>query len=1067
MSDHPSSVDLAHIPPTPTILSSTGVSTPNPDYIHWHQQDQILLGWLRSSLSESLLGQTSFATTSSALWDYLQKSFSAVSRARLSALLRQLRTTSKGGLSCSDYIQQMRTFADELSFIGAPVSDDDLMRYILEGLGSEFNPIVVTANARSEPFSFTDLMSLILSHESLLQTQLSTLTASATNNPVGFYSNPRSATNNPVAPPSYTPQPNFRPNFRPRAPRPQSLVFNPPPNSYMPSPNSGPPLLPNPPRPVHQQWAPLTPNRPTYLPPQSYQYPATQNQPTPAPANTSKPVSYCQICTLRGHTADECWHRYDSRYGLSSSTSRSINPPYQAHVALPASSPASSTWVIDSGATHHVTGDINNLSNFIPYTSVEALHIGDGSAMPIANTGSSSLSFSNFSLELCDILYVPSFTTNLLSLSKLLLDNNILIEFSSSCAIFKDPLTKTVLLQAPIHKGLYTIPLPFSPQAFIGNKASADVWHMRLGHPSSSTTLHVLNFNNLRCSSKSISFCTFPFQAAAHTSSHGDHFDGNALPLASLFRPHSISQTELVTVGSSNLNSNCAAPPDAAQLAAVHSGAARSSTVAPIRIFNESPAHDSPSSDHSAPSSSSLPLSTSQPLTQPPPSSTTASHPMVTRSKDNTRKPRVFTDHVAYLSTSPDSEPLNFTQANSSSQWRQAMVQEINALSQNQKWILVPPPIGHNIVGCKWVYRIKRNSDGSIARYKAWLVAKGFTQEEGVDYFETFSPVVRPTTIRLVLSIAVQHNWPLKQLDVQNVFLHGELHETVYMAQPPGFTDLTAPSHVCLLKKALYGLKQSPRAWFNTLSSALIAFGFKGSQYDPSLFVYSSNGKLAFLLIYVDDLMLTGNDSSLLSTLLHFLQTKFAIKDLGSLHFFLGIEVTSSPHGLILTQTKYILDLLHKTKMLDSNPCGSPMISHPPLNQTDGDPMDNPSFYRAIVGSLQYATITRPDIAFAVNKCSQFMHSPTTVHWAAVKRILRYLNGSPSYGIHFTASLPFLLHAYSDSDWAGCPVTGVQPLAFAFIMVQISSPGAPRNSTLSHAQALKLSIVALLQLAPN
>lgn len=189
------------------------------------------------------------------------------------------------------------------------------------------------------------------------------------------------------------------------------------------------------------------------------------------------------------------------------------------------------------------------------------------------------------------------------------------------------------------------------------------------------------------------------------------------------------------------------------------------------------------------------------------------------------------------------------------------------------------------------------------------MVAKGFYQEEGVDFFETFSPVVRPTTIRIVLTVVVSHGWPLWQLDVQNTFLHGDLHETVFLHQPPGFVDSSHPHHVCRLSKALYGLKQSPRAWFHTLSSSLLDHSFIASHYDPSLFILSSHASLIFVLVYVYDIIVTGSNSTQVSSLISALQQKFALKDLGPLHFFLGIEVTTNQHGLSLSQNRYIKDL--------------------------------------------------------------------------------------------------------------------------------------------------------------
>lgn len=158
------------------------------------------------------------------------------------------------------------------------------------------------------------------------------------------------------------------------------------------------------------------------------------------------------------------------------------------------------------------------------------------------------------------------------------------------------------------------------------------------------------------------------------------------------------------------------------------------------------------------------------------------------------------------------------------------------------------------------------------------------SKEHGVDFFDTFSPVVRPATIRIVLTLALTYGWSLRQLDVQKAFLHGELLETVYMQQPPGFVDPSNPNHVCLLSKALYCLKQSPRAWFHTLSMTLLDLGFIASKYDPSLFVFRSKDRIMVLLVYVDDIILTGNDPGGLQELIGTLQNRFAIKDLGGLH---------------------------------------------------------------------------------------------------------------------------------------------------------------------------------------
>ncbi|KAD5961410.1 hypothetical protein E3N88_12883 [Mikania micrantha] len=301
-----------------------------------------------------------------------------------------------------------------------------------------------------------------------------------------------------------------------------------------------------------------------------------------------------------------------------------------------------------------------------------------------------------------------------------------------------------------------------------------------------------------------------------------------------------------------------------------------------------------------------------------------------------------------------------------------------------------------------------------------------------IDYADTFSPVVKATTIRLVLSLAVTQQWPLRQLDIQNAFLHGDLQETVYLQQPPGFVDPAKPDHVCLLHKSLYGLKQAPRAWFHQLSTTLHKLGFQGSKTDPYLFVYSSGGTLLYMLVYVDDIVLTGNNPQVIDTVVQQLGHSFPVQDMGRLSYFLGVEVLQKGPDILLSQQKYILELLQKAGLTDSKPLSSPISTSANLALGDSPPFDNPARYRQVVGALQYATLSRPDISYAVNKVCQFMHFPTTNHWSTVKRILRYLKGTISYGLLVQQNSSPVLHAYadatfntltafSDADWAGCP----------------------------------------------
>jgi histone deacetylase 1/2 len=395
-----------------------------------------------------------------------------------------------------------------------------------------------------------------------------------------------------------------------------------------------------------------------------------------------------------------------------------------------------------------------------------------------------------------------------------------------------------------------------------------------------------------------------------------------------------------------------------------------------------------------------------------------------TRLQSGVRKEKVYTDGTIKYKHSwftASGEPTNDLEAIKDKNWKMAMESEYDALVKNKTWHLVPPQRGKNIIGCKWVYKIKRKADGTLDRYKARLVAKGFKQRYGIDYEDTFSPVVKAATIRIILSLAVSKGWSLRQLDVQNAFLHGYLEEEVYMLQPPGFEDPANPHFVCKLDKALYGLKQAPRAWFSRLSKKLVDLGFQGSKADTSLFFSNKGGIIIFVLVYVDDIIVASSSERATTALLQDLKGEFALKDLGDLHYFLGIEVNKVQNGIVLSQEKYATDLLKKVGMSDCKPACTPMSVSEKLSLHEGSLLgpDDATQYRSIVGALQYLTLTRPDIAFSVNKVCQFLHAPHTVHWIAVKRILRYLKQCAQLGIEFHKSGSTLVSGFSDADWAG------------------------------------------------
>ena len=255
--------------------------------------------------------------------------------------------------------------------------------------------------------------------------------------------------------------------------------------------------------------------------------------------------------------------------------------------------------------------------------------------------------------------------------------------------------------------------------------------------------------------------------------------------------------------------------------------------------------------------------------------------------------------------------PSNVYEALQNPEWKKAIEDEVCALEKNETWELTDLPKGKNPVGCKWIFTIKYKANGDIDRFKARLVAKGFTQSYGIDYQETFAPVAKLNTIRILLSLAVNLDQQLHQLDVKNAFLNGDLEEEVYMDIPSGLEKKMNINKVCRLRKSLYGLKQSPQAWFDRFTKVVKKFGYSQCHADHTLFIkYSKKGKITIIIIYVDDIILTGDNEYEISNLKKFLAQEFEIKDLGNLKYFLGMEVARSRKGIIVSQQKYVLDLL-------------------------------------------------------------------------------------------------------------------------------------------------------------
>ena len=288
---------------------------------------------------------------------------------------------------------------------------------------------------------------------------------------------------------------------------------------------------------------------------------------------------------------------------------------------------------------------------------------------------------------------------------------------------------------------------------------------------------------------------------------------------------------------------------------------------------------------------------------------------------------------------------------------------------------------------------------GEIDKLKARIVARGFQQQQGIDYQDIFAPVARWSTILLIFALAVQKGWLLYQMDVITAFLNGTLLEDIYMEIPNGFPNAGDITKVCKINKALYGLKQAPKAWYERIDSWLIAQGLCRSSTDPNLYYSNHNGKITILLLYVDDLLITGDNYEEISRLKQALHQEFEMTDLGYATNYLGAEIHNRSDIIFICQSSYIKKLLKKFQM---NNCNSTRLSVNPNShlqkQMDSEPIDHTT-YKSLVGSLRYLTNTRPDISYAVECVSHFMEHPELAHFQAAQKILRYLKGTSNYGL--------------------------------------------------------------------
>ncbi|GJV13344.1 retrovirus-related pol polyprotein from transposon TNT 1-94 [Tanacetum coccineum] len=368
-------------------------------------------------------------------------------------------------------------------------------------------------------------------------------------------------------------------------------------------------------------------------------------------------------------------------------------------------------------------------------------------------------------------------------------------------------------------------------------------------------------------------------------------------------------------------------------------------------------------------------------------------------------------------------EPKTYKDALTQACWIEAMQEELNEFERLEVWELVPRPDKVMVITLKWIYKVKLDELGGILKNKARLVACGYRQEEGINFEESFAPVARLEAIRIFLAFAAHMNMVVYQMDVKTAFLNGNLREEVYVSQPDGFVDKDNPNHVYKLKKALYGLKQAPRAWYDMLSSFVISQDFSKGSVDPTLFIRRDGKELLLVQIYVDDIIFVASTPELCDLFSKIMCSKFKMSMMGKISFFLGLQISQSPRGIFINQSKYALESLKKYGFDSCDPVDTPMVEKSKLDEDKEGKAVDPSHYRGMIGTLLYLTASRPDLQFAICMCARYQARPTEKHLNAVKRIFWYLKGTVHRGLWYPKDSSIALTAFADADHAGCQDT--------------------------------------------
>ncbi|KAG8492771.1 hypothetical protein CXB51_010255 [Gossypium anomalum] len=657
------------------------------------------------------------------------------------------------------------------------------------------------------------------------------------------------------------------------------------------------------------------------------------------------------------------------------------------------------SWLVGSGYSHHMAPDVN-LFKELDRSFSSRIRIGNGSLIKDKGRGNVLISSSSGNKLITDVLYVPDIDQNLLSVGQLVEKGYSLFFRSGSCVI-EDSLGQEVVIVPMADKCFMLDVSQLEKRAYLSQSDSAGLWHKRLGHVNfrSLDLLHKLGLAEDMtkveplegvcdvCQLGKQARLPFPVDQAWKAREKLELVDSDICgPMKTPSLNGTFGKFKAMVENQAGCRIKTLRTDNGAKYlsdrfkrlceqAGIHH---QLTTVLPTHAVKVKAPFEA---WHGLkPSVSHLKLIESEPG-----NGNVDDLPV--------RGTRFIADvyqrcNVAIV------EPSSYEEAATDMNWKKAMEAEIDMIQKNQTWDLVERP-EKKVIGVRWVFRAKFNADGLLNKHKARLVVKGYSQQYGVDFEETFAPVARLDTIKLL--------------------------EEIYIEQPDGFQVQGQEDKVYRLKKALYGLKQAPRAWYDRVDAYLSKLGFEKSLSEPTLYVKKSKDEtLLIVSIYVDNLLVTGSKDVLVNEFKAQIQEVFDMTDLGVMTYFLGMEVNQTNRGIFISQHAFILKILDKFSMQNCKPVSTPMAQGEKLSSIGDHVRIDEKEYRSLVGCLLYLTATRPDLMHAISLLARFMHCCNVVHFRAAKRVLRYIKGTLRLGLLFKKEEELKLVGYSDSDWAGC-----------------------------------------------